>query len=235
MTLLTICNQVAEECAIYSPATIVNNTEETAVRLLALAQASGKALARKHDWTVLQTEHTFTTANGTASYTIPSDFRSILGGTVWNRDQYNEIRGGLTAREWQEWKSDNVAVSTFRQRYRIKPTSGTARFYLDPTPTAAEDCVFEYVSDNWCESSGGTGQSAWAADDDAGRIEEYLIERGVIWRLLRAIGKDYSSELAEYNAEVARAFARDGGSPVLNLSRNRGKDFGFRMPETGAG
>lgn len=234
MSLLSICQQVAREGAIYVPASIVNNTDDTAIRLLALAQAEGKSLARRCSWAVLQKEHTFATVNGTASYSLPSDFRSMLDATAWNRDQYLEIRGGLSPQEWQQWKSDTTVSSTVRSRFRLKPDSNTLKLFLDPTPTTAEDLVFEYVSDSWCQSSGGTGQSAWAADTDTGVIDEWLMERGIVWRLERALGHDWIPLKADYETEVVRAMSRDSRPPVLDMGRRKGA-FGFRMPETGAG
>ena len=233
-TLLEICQQAAQEAALYVPSSIVGNPDDTAVRLLAVAQAEGKTLARRYNWTVLQVEHTFTTVNGTASYDLPSDFRQIIDETVWNRSQFWDVRGGLTPQEWQEWKSSFLGGSTYRNRYRLKPLLGTDKFYIDPTPDAAEDYVFEYISNNWCQSSGGTGQAAWAADTDTPRIDAYLLERGVIWRMLRALGMDYQSERQDYENEVVKAYARDGGLYTLDQSLRRNK-FVWRVPETGAG
>lgn len=234
MSLLSICQQVAQESAIYVPATIVNNSQEDAVRLLALAQAEGKALARRCNWAVLQTEYTFQSAIGTASYSLPSDFRSLLGSTVWNRDQYLEIRGGLTPTEWQAWKSSTSGLSSINQRYRLKAESGALKFFIDPTPTAIEDLVFEYVSNNWCKSSSGTARALWAADDDTGIIDEWLMERGIAWRLERALGHDYQDIRQDYESEVLRHMSRDGSPPVLDLAGSP-RAFGFRFPQTGAG
>lgn len=234
MSLLSICQQVARECALYVPSSIVNNTEETAIRLLALAQAEGKSLARKANWSVLQKEHTFQTVASTGSYSLPSDFRSMLGETAWNRDQYLEMRGGLSPMEWQQWKSSTAVNASTIQRYRLKPDSGTLKFFIDPVPTDAEDCVFEYVSTNWCQSSGGTGQSAWAADTDTGIIDEWLMERGIVWRMESALGHDFQMARAEYDSEVLKAMSRDARPPILDMAA-RGRSFGFRFPQTGAG
>lgn len=234
MSLLTICQQVAEELSLYVPATIVNNTDDSAVRLLAVAQAEGKALARRHDWSVLQKEHTFSSVAAQAAYSLPSDFRSLIDGTVWNRTQYDSVRGGLSPHEWQQWKSSILGGGTYRDRFRLRPDSGVLKFYLDPTPDAVEDYVFEYLSDSWCKSSGGTAQTAWLADDDTGILDEYLMERGMIWRLQRALGHDYTDQRRDYEREVSRAIARDGGNQVLDMAQRKGV-FVVRMPETGAG
>ena len=234
MSLLSICQQVANECAIVAPATIINNSDDTAVRLLAFAQREGKMLSQKYDWSTLQREHTFTTANGTAYYDLPSDFRHMLNETVWNRSQFWDVRGGLSPQEWQEWKSSFLGGSTYRNRYRLKPVAGVDKFYIDPTPADAEDYVFEYMSNSWCQSAGGAAQTEWTADSDTARISEHLIELGVVWRMLQGLGMDYGDQRAQYENEVIKAYARDNGGYTLDQSLRRNK-FVFRIPETGAG
>ena len=34
---------------------------------------------------------------------------------------------------------------------------------INPAPSAGHTFAYEYMSKNWCESSGGTDQAAWAA------------------------------------------------------------------------
>lgn len=64
MTLLTICTNVANDLALAAPTSIVGNSDETALRLLASAQRAGKALAKKapYGWVAQQKEYDFVTA-----------------------------------------------------------------------------------------------------------------------------------------------------------------------------
>lgn len=225
MTLLSICQGVARETGIAVPSTIVGNTADEAVTLLAFAQREGNAIARKHPWTTLQREHTFNTVAGTAYYDLPSDFLFLLTDTAWDRSDYDRMIGPLTPAEWQVRKSAIIGQADLVKRWRIKAVSGAAKYYLDPTPSDVSSIVFEYASSSWCQSSGGTAQTSWAADTDTGRVDEYLVQLGMTWRMLSRMGRVYAEERAEYDNEMMKAIARDGGSRIVRLDWQR-EDLG---------
>lgn len=219
MTLLTLCQNAARQVGLPAPATIVGNGDQAAVDLLALARREGTLLARGHDWAVLTSEHTFATAAGSASYDLPADFRSLATATVWNRGTHRPVRGPLTPAAWQARVSGPTASPRTATRFRIRAEAGVRRFVLEPTPVAAETLAFDYVSTHWCRSAGGAGQETWLADDDVALIEEGLIELGLVWRTLSRLGLPYGEERADYEAELMRARARDGGMAVVSLDR----------------
>lgn len=238
MSLLTICHNVANDTPVTKPSVIVGSPDETARLLLSCAKKAGESLYRAYNWLSLQTEHTFTTVASQEDYSLPSDYGRLINQTLWDRDNYETIRGPLSPQEWQEYKSSVLAdTATIWKRFRIRNVSGTVKFSIHPTPTAAEDLVFEYVSKNWCQSSGGTGQATWQADSDTGIVDEYLLELGIRWRFLSRLGLPYAEERKEYDDELRSAMARDGGAPVLHLDRRRGPHFigPWNVPDTGYG
>lgn len=238
MSLLSICQQVARSIPVAAPTVIVGSTDETASLLLACAQEAGKSLYRRHNWLSLITEYTFNTVASTADYNLPSDFAHLVNETLWDRDNYESIRGPLTPQEWQEYKSSILAsTNTVWKRYRIRNVSGATKFSIHPTPDAAEEMVFEYVSNNWCQSSGGSSQTSWAADTDTGILDEYLIELGVKWRFLNRMGMGYEEEKNEYEREVNKAIARDGGAKRLSLTGKKQYHLigSYNVPDSGYG
>lgn len=238
MTLLSICQEVTDDIGLAKPTIIVGNSDETARRLLAQSQSALKSLGKAHNWLSLVTEYTFSTADGTDDYALPSDFSRLENQTLWDRSNFEELRGPLTPQEWQEYKSSILASTiTTWKKYRIRNVSGNVRFSLHPTPDAIETLVFEYVSKNFCESAGGTGQSVWEADTDVGVIDEDLLFLGTRWRMMRRLGISYEEERIEYEREVATAWARDGGAPVLSLVGRREYHLlgPENIPETGYG
>ena len=104
--------------------------------LKSLASRSGRILAKRFNWVVLQKEHTFNTADGTASYALPSDFEKLLDLTTWDRANYWSHRGPTSPQEWQQIKSGLVASAQLTKRFRIKPDTRVNKFYIDPTPSA---------------------------------------------------------------------------------------------------
>lgn len=231
MSLLTIAQNVADDLSLPQPATIIGNTEATAVRLLASSRRAAKHLARM-PWRALVKEHTFSTVASTASYDLPSDYQHMKVGTPWDRSNYWEIHGPVTSAEWQQFKSGIVTTSQTRKRFQLRPESGVRKFTIDPTPTAVESLVFEYVSDAW--ASGSSITSEWVADSDTALIDEYLIELETKWRTLEAFGMDFINAKMEAVRETDRAFANDIGMSVLHTDKEPIVDV-VNLPEAGFG
>lgn len=232
MSLLTICQRVAKKAGYPAPATIISNTSQTAERLLECATEAGEALAKK-DWAILQREHTFSTVDTQAAYDLPSDFDHFLIRTQWNRSTKRRVYQSRPE-TWQAIKSGFIA-STIDDRFRIKYDSGENKYFLDPTPSSIETQAYEYVSKNWCKSSGGTTQDDWAADTDVGLIDEYLIRLDTLWRFKAAVELPYIEEKDEAERQIDTAFSRDGGSRVLNMGRPEFIIGAANVPETGVG
>jgi hypothetical protein len=219
MTLLSIVQDACGEVGISQPASVISNTDTNTVQMLALANRGGKVLSRRGQWTVLNKEHTFNTAASTAAYALPSDFDYVINETVWDRANYWKFRGAISAPVWQAIKSGLVTTVGLRKGYRIKGATST-QFYIDPTPTATEACVYEYQSVNWCADSSATGQSKWAADDDVGVLSEDLLTEDLVWRWLRAKGLDYAEEMRTFELDIQAALGREAGAPILNMGES---------------
>lgn len=240
MTLLTITENVAKQIPISVPTTVIGNTNREVSLLLSCIQKAGESISRRAEdgWVVQQLEHTFSTVNGTAAYSLPSDFRHLINTTLWDRSNYWELRGPLSPKQWQQYKSSVLGnTDGFRRRFRIKGTSGTNEFYIDPTPSEAATLVFEYVSNTWCESSGGTAQTSFQADSDVAIIDEWLIELEALWRYLQRQGFGYQEEFNEAEKEINTAIARDGGASELTLGRYEPFELitSKNAPDTGFG
>lgn len=238
MSLLTLCQNAIEGIPLSAPSIIVNNSNETAKLALRSAQQAGQELMRRYNWLALVTEHTFTTVASQEDYDLPADFSLLVNSTLWDRSNYEHIRGPMSPQAWQEYKSSVLAsTNTVWKRYRIRNVSGSTKYSIHPTPDSADNLVFEYVSTHFCKSSGGTGQASWQADTDVGVLDEYLLELGVRWRMLRRMGLSYDAELAEYKNEVSQAIARDGGAPTLSVTPRRHYHLigPSNVPETGYG
>ena len=215
MTLLTLINEAQSLLNLPVTTTVVSHTGDTQRQLLQLAIAEGRSLARAHTWQNLLSETTFTTTateeQTHASADLPADFGWIVPETMWNRTTTEPVRGPLSSRDWQYQKASGTIVAD--PQFRIRANS----FYFLPAPTASQTCAYEYVSKYWCESSGGTDQEKWLADTDVGRIDEYLMTLGVIWRWNRAKGHAYDQDWQDYQAEKSRVIARDGSRKTLSV------------------
>lgn len=154
------------------------------------------------------------------AYTLPVGFQRPIDNTMWDRSRYWQMRGPLSAQQWQFYKSSIFSRATIQRRFRFRQTNGAETFWIDPPPTDnGSALVFEYVSNAWCKNAGtGALQTQWLADSDLGVIDEYLIRLGVKARALERLGMAYDSQLAEYEREVSKAMATDGGAAILDLA-----------------
>jgi hypothetical protein len=61
-TMLQLVQRCANELGIVSPTAVATNTSQDVIQILALMNASGEELLRKHDWRALTRAHTFFTS-----------------------------------------------------------------------------------------------------------------------------------------------------------------------------
>ncbi len=176
---------------------------------------------------------------GQSDYALPSDFRSPVDNTFWDRSRFWSMRGPQSPQQWQLYKSSVIGRASIQRRFRFR-RSATAGVVLsiDPVPTDnGSALVFEYVSNAWCQSASGALQTTWQADTDVGILDEWLIYLGLKWRILRRKGMSYAEELDEYEREVAKAMSKDGGAAILDLApADRLTLIGpWNLPETNFG
>lgn len=193
MTLLTICRNAADEIGIDRPSSVVGNSQPDAQKLLRYANKTGTQLMKRVAWQVLRKERTFTSIAGeTQTAILPSDFDRFVPETFWNRTDYYLISGPVGAVEWQGLKA-------FSYQGQVKFAYRGGDVLLIPAPGAGKSLAFEYVSNQWCASSGGTGQTAFAADTDVGTIDEELVTRGLKFTYLTDEGLPNAIAAQEFN------------------------------------
>lgn len=240
MTLLSMAQDITDETGYPSPSSIINNSDETARKLLASLRAAGRNLARgsipgmgTHDWRDLTKEQTFST-DGTADYDLSSvitdgDYLRTVGDTMWDRTENEKIRI-VTQVGWQNLKGSIDTTQTVDRYVLVRGGS----LYFFPTPPSGNTIAFEYVSNKWCQSSGGTAQSDWAADTDTGILDEYLLHLEGRWRFLMAVGLPYAEEMNEAQREIMTAMSHDGIATTLRQHLPVDVPYG-NIPDTGFG
>jgi hypothetical protein len=181
---------------------------------------------------------------GQSDYPLPSDFERPIDNTFWDRSRFWSMRGPQSPQQWQLYKSSVIGRASIQRRYRFRAIRSPAGvpmgqyLSIDPLPLDnGSQLVFEYVSNGWCESYTGTPQNSWQADTDTGVLDEYLLRLSLKYRLLRRLGLSYSEELDEYERQVDKAVAQDGGAAILDLTPNNQLSLigPWNLPETGFG
>ena len=221
------------------PVALVGSRDSDERALLALIDRAGQTMSRMRNtwsagWTALTREHEFQTADGVEEYALPADFESLIDGTVWNRTVYREARGVLSPQQWQAAKGGLLETVSIAPLYRLRRSStGGRAIWLDPTPSAVEDVVFEYASTHWLHAANNTGTTRRqvAADTDVSFFDDDLLEMSLIWRFKQSRGLSWAVEIAEYESEVARRMAADAGSRSITLGRGGRRGNRLNWPE----
>ena len=178
---------------------------------------------------------TATTTGGTLSfgrdtYPVPADFVTFVNDTQWDRGNHWKLQGPASPQE-DEWLRSGI-VSTGPRRWFRQTGRGLDVFRIWPPPASGDvpgPLAYEYLSKYWAQGpiiTGPSGSSStplpqFATDADTCIFDDRLMIEGVKWRFYAAKGLDYSSQIGLWNRQVDIAMARDGGSPVLNMTRRR--------------
>lgn len=226
MSLATICQTALQENGDFDvPSSFIGNSNPTAVQLLALARRSLKVIGLDYRWQALIATHTFSTADGTETYALPTDFHAFAALTFWDRSNYLRMQGPVTNQLWEAIKSGQQVSAGISKFFRI---AGNL-FYIYPVPGAIETIAYQYYSNYLV-----TGNKTTFTDDgDTALVDEDLLTLGVRWRFLAAKGAPYAAVLAEYQDRLDALQARDGGRNMIDYLGPR-----FEMdniPETGVG
>ena len=225
MTLLTIVQDACADIGFPEPTTVVGNAE--AAQYFRLANREGEALSR-FQWEILTKEHTFVLVTADQDYALPADFRYIIDATQWNRDNQRALIW-INSTQWQFFKSWTT-VNGLNLRARIRNNE----FEFEQALTSSDNgktIAFEYVSKYWSQTTGGTDQQKFAADDDVSNLDEEIMTLGLIWRFKKAKGLEYMPDLMEYNLQVKQARARDGGSIYVRTGYAGREHLGVNTPE----
>lgn len=170
---------------------------------------------------------------GKIAYSLPSDFEYFLQKTFWDNQFKWELIGPITAQEKQVLRY-GVIASGPRSKFYIREN----KMWLDPVPSSEFTIAYDYFSNAPIQTDTDTYSNVWEADDDTYLLDEDVFIQGIKWRFLRAKGFDYAEEYENYENDVNRTIARDGGSRDLPLNgSNYGQHFidGTNIPDTGFG
>lgn len=221
MALLDLVQRVCDEAGLPRPVTVAASTDQLARQLFSLANAELEELSKRFDWPVLTREYNFPTVAGTAQYALPGDYRKFLANTIYDSTRYYQMRGSLSSGEWQRVKALNLgALSCARVRIYGNPL----KLNVLPTPVSVETVVFEYLSKNFAVNGAGAEQLRFSNDSDTPQIDEGLVRMGLKWRIKHAKGLEFSADLAEYEAVVAREFAAALAQPHIPVGFSRHED-----------
>lgn len=136
-TLLQLVDRAANELSVSAPATVISNSTQEVIQMLALCNAVGYELQREHDWQTITKEYRTTTVfytytgDVTSGSTSVTNMSSIVGlsgrfmvtGTGINQDTYVSTAVSTTVTLSQAATASGTTVSlTFSQTQYAMPS-----------------------------------------------------------------------------------------------------------------
>jgi hypothetical protein len=220
-TLAEIANRAADELSVARQSAYFGSVTPDGRLFLACANGAGRDLMRAHEWGALQTLGTITTANGTSSYSLATDYDRMIVDTGWDRTNDWMMVGPDNAQINRYLNESGVAQTGPRKRFRLQGTS----IVIWPTPTTIETLVYEYVSNKWARDSSSAAQTEFTADDNTTVFDPELMKVEIMWRYLARKGMAFEDARGEALVLRQQKIAGDLGGTTITMSPDPSSQF----------
>lgn len=218
MTALSACQDAIARLVARRPNSVFASDDEICVEIASLANEAATDIMKAHDWQALTKLCTFTGDSATESWPLPSDYDRMVNGT--------DVHSGTWI--WQRYT--NTGLDGWLQLKALLPAippgywnilGGSMGFV--PTIATGDLAQFYYISNQWAQSAGGTGKTAFDRDDDLFVLDDRLLTLALIWRWKSMKGMDYQEDIRSYDIALSQSMARDKGSRVIRSNGGRGR------------
>jgi hypothetical protein len=235
LSLLEMCQAALEENAQFAvPATIIGNTNPTALRLKRAANRTGRTLRALHAWQAIQATYTFPTVSGTETYAFPAGFHRFINQTIWDRTNTTPMSGPVSGQAYEAVRSGSVATpSEFYSVFRVAANL----FSIRPVPTSARTIAYQYINKFWILATGDPSATKeyFTVDTDTCVFDDDLMTMGIRERVEAvALGVPFVPS-PEYQLLIDSAIGADGGKDWLRFGEPRDEMYGGNIPDTGIG
>lgn len=218
MSLFSVCQNILYETKNSSiPASIIGNSENSAVQILQAVSIAAVEISRSYSWQKLQKEYNFSSIAATEGYILPSDFDRLIDGTFWNSSSRLPLAGITTPQDWRILKNAISSGSGATEYFRVR----NGQILIFPTPSSAKNYVFEYIGNCFVQDISGTLKSSFTADSDVFVIDEHILRLDATWRFLNYQGRPYNEEQRIANLAISDRAKIDGGRATILPNNTR--------------
>lgn len=190
------------------------STDTNILQLLAVLKSGGRSMAKHRNWHHLEKEFTFPTIIGTNVYALPTDYRSFVDDSGWNRTTQLRLRGPLSPQEWQLLQA-RVAASLICEAFRIWQT----QMFLWPVPGSVQTIAFEYQGSSWIRPAASMQPSSDTptAKDDVVCFDPALVVARLKMDFRRNKKQPSDSEQDDYENALSAAENEDAQGKTIFL------------------
>lgn len=216
MTILSVCQEAAVELNQAQPSTLFSSTDPFNVEIRTLANVAAEAIAKAYDWQKLQAISTMTGDGTTTSFTLPTNYdRMTLTSKVLTSQFASAVSKARDLEFWLDLQINGVVAAP---GYWII-TGGT--FQILPALATAVTAKFYYIKNTLVTGAAAAQQVRFLADADTFNLPERLLRLALIWRWRAMKRMEYAEDLANFELAMAEETAKDKGSRILVVGRQR--------------
>lgn len=212
MTVLSVVQNVCLVVGLDRPTQVTSSTDREMQEVTRLANEIANRLMNVYDWQALQTLYTINGTGLTETFPMPADYdRMPQNQAMWSS-------------RWT-WAFNHVADVNTWLEYLVVPYTFVNgnwmiqgdQYHFLPIMAVGETMKFYYISENIIQSAAGANKAEFTADDDVLRIDEKLLELGMIWQWRANKGLPYQEDMLNYEKQLNKRMRRDKGSgPMIS-------------------
>lgn len=225
--ILAIIKAASRALGVKVPTAVYSATGRTEVELAQVANEMARRIRDAHDWSMLKVLNTETGDGTTTTFTLPSDYRKMpKDQQIWSsrtQEPLTHISGG------DDWL--NLTVRNYSVVTGVWTILGGA-VQVMPAPSASESLYYYYISSNMVETAAAEYQASFTADSDIFRLDDRVLELGIIYEWRSRKGLDYKDELADYQEALGKAISDDKGARILTQRSRQRIDASIAYPWT---
>ena len=165
-------------------------------------------------------------------YAFPDDYDAIVPRTQWDKSKHWEMLGPEDAQQW-EWLLSGYNATGPRIRWRLYGNY----FQIWPGFSNAESLGYEYRSNGWALSAGGTVKTSFTVDTDTCIYPDRVMVLMTKLKYFQAKGFDTTALYRDYLTELETCIAQDTSAANLSFAPRPGNILiGYdNIPDSGYG
>lgn len=201
--ILEIIQAASTTLGIAVPAKVYGSTSRNDVELGQVAIEAARRIRDAYDWTVLSALQQEAGNDATEDFSLPSEFLRMRQGTaVWS-----SLNGTPLRRVQSEDDFLRLKLESYAGTHAWVVHQGYLR--ITPAPSALDTVEYYYVSRSFAETAAGVNRSIFTADSDFFRLDDRVLELGIIAHFKSVKGMENEDETMAYERALARSISDD--------------------------
>jgi hypothetical protein len=203
MTLKEMLNRVLSESGFLQRTRFSASTDPDNIQMVAIANRATTEIMDFFDWHGIRQYHSIAVQAGQLTYTLPSDFSSLVPDSIWEQNGTKPAELPVSDRRWYMYKSSAIGSSG---SLKLRLVGNTIEFADAEEGDVIE---FEYISKWLVRGSSGSAKEMFTADDDTFILNDNMLIAGIkaFWKETKVM-PNAEKEMAVFyrimNKEVAK-------------------------------